>query len=57
MKKWEENLEKNEHLSDEFKKLAKQSFQKMFDMLGREGFKKWVRLQAISKEVKSLIYE
>lgn len=57
MKKWEENLEKNEHLSDELKKLAKQSFQEMFDMLGREGFKKWVRLQAISKEVKSLIYE
>lgn len=57
MKKWEENLEKNEHLSDEFKKLAKQSFQEMFDMLGREGFKKWVRLQTISKDVKSLIYE
>ncbi len=57
MKKLEENLEKNEFLSDEFKELARQSFQEMFDMLGREGFKKWVRMQDVSKDVKSLIYE
>lgn len=57
MRKLEENLEKNELLSDEFKTLARKSFQEMFDMLGREGFKKWVRLQTISKDVKTLIYE
>lgn len=57
MGKLEENLEKNENLSDEFKKIAKQSFQEIFDMLGREGFKKWVRLRTISKDVKTLLYE
>lgn len=57
MKKIEENLDKNEHISEEFKKLASQSFQEMFDMLGREGFKKWIRFQDILRDVKTLIYE
>ena len=29
----------------------------MFDMLGREGFKKWVKMQTILEDVKSLVYE
>ena len=57
MGKFEENLERNENISPEFKELAKQSFQEVFDMLGREGLKKWVKMQTISKDVKSLIYK
>lgn len=57
MGKFEENLEKNNQISDEFKKIAKQSFKEILDMLGREGFKKWIKMQTISRDVKSLIYK
>lgn len=57
MGKLEENLEKNEQITGEFKELARETFKEMLDMLGRERFKKWIKLQIISKDVKSLIYE
>ena len=57
MGKLEENLEKNKQIPEEFKNLARETFKEMLDMLGRERFKKWIKLQTISKDVKSLIYE
>lgn len=57
VKKIEENLEKNKKLSHEFKELARKSFQEMFEMLEKEGFKKWIKMKNISKDVKDLIYE
>ncbi len=57
MSKLEESLEENENLTDEFKELLRNSFKDMLNMLGREGFKKWLRLQAISKNIRTLICE
>ena len=57
MKKFEENLNNNPQISEEFKEIAIQSFNEVLEMLGREGFKKWLKIQVITKDVKSLLYE
>ena len=57
MKKFEENLNDNSQISEELKELARQAFSEVFDMLVREGFIKWVKVQTITKDVKSLGFE
>ena len=57
MSKLEENLMANELISDEFKQIARQAFKEMLDMLKKEGFMKWLRMQAISEDVKTLLIE
>lgn len=57
MKKFEENLENNSQISDEFKEIARQAFSELLEMLGQEGFEKWLKIQSITKDVKTLLYE
>ena len=57
MRKVVENILQNEQISDRTKELLKEDFEKMFALLDKKGFTKWVKFQRLAEDAKTLVVD
>lgn len=56
-KRIERSIEENKNLSDEFRAIAKTCFGRIFDMLGKRNFERWIDKRELSDRIKELVIE
>lgn len=56
-KRIENSIDSNANLSEEFKKISKACFGRIFDMLGKRNFIRWIDTRELSDRIKELVIE
>lgn len=56
-KRIERSIDENTKLSEEFRTLAKTCFGRIFDMLGKRNFERWIDKRNLSSRIKELVIE
>ena len=56
-KRIERSIDENTHLSEEFRFIAKICFGRIFDMLGKRNFERWINKRDLSSRIKELVIE
>lgn len=54
---YEEIIDKNNKITNDFKKIAKECFSSIFETLGKNNFIRWVHTRELSEDVKNLIFD
>ena len=56
-KRIERSIDENQKLSEEFRTIAKTCFGRIFDMLGKRNFERWINKRELSSRIKELVIE
>ena len=56
-KRIERSLEENTGITEEFEELSKDCFERIFDMLGKRNFERWIDKRKLSPRIKELVIE
>lgn len=51
-KRIEKSLEENTGITEEFEELSKDCFERIFDMLGKRNFERWIDKRKLSPRIK-----
>ena len=56
-KRLEKSLEINTGITEEFEELSKDCFERIFDMLGKKNFERWINKRQLAPRIKELVIE
>lgn len=56
-KRIERSLEENVGITEEFEEFSKECFERIFDMLGKKNFERWIDKRKLAPRIKQLIVE
>ena len=56
-KRLEKSLEINSGITEEFEELSKDCFERIFDMLGKKNFERWINKRQLAPRIKELVIE
>lgn len=56
-KRLEKSLEINSGITEEFEELSKDCFERIFDMLGKKNFERWINKRQLAPRIKELVVE
>lgn len=56
-KKIERSLDENTGITEEFEQLSRECFERIFDMLGKRNFERWIDKRKLAPRIKELVIE